>query len=95
MVYPLTHAITNCRSQLPDLQIELAPSYQRQGYGYEFLSTLTKYLFNSGYTCFRYAVMPNNQASIALVEKIGGQLLEPESEVERLLFRTYYIRKPI
>lgn len=88
-------SLTNCRSQLPDLQIELAPNYQGQGYGYEFLSALTKFLFTSGYSCFRYAVMPNNQASIALVEKVGGQLQEPESEVESLLFRTYYIRKPI
>ena len=86
--------LNNCTSKMPDLQIELAPAYQGQGYGYEFLSSLTDYLFGTGYSCFRYAVMPNNAASIALVEKVGGILQVPSSESERLLFKTYHITKP-
>lgn len=85
--------LNNCTSEMPDLQIELAPAYQGQGYGYEFLSSLTDYLFGIGYICFRYAVMPNNAASIALVEKVGGILQVPSSESERLLFKTYHINK--
>ena len=85
-------SLTNYTSQLPDLQIELAPAYQGQGYGYEFLSSLIDHLFATGYTCFRYAVMPKNKASIALVEKAGGRLQEPVSEAERLLLRTYHIQ---
>lgn len=83
----------NYTSPMPDLQIELAPAYQGKGYGYEFLSELINYLFHTEFSCFHYAVFPNNSASIALVEKIGGVLQEPESEAERLLFRTYLIKK--
>lgn len=86
--------LNNCTAEMPDLQIELAPGYQGQGYGYEFLSSLIDYLFGAGYSCFRYAVMPNNIASIALVEKVGGILQNPNSEAERLLFKTYHITKP-
>lgn len=86
--------LNNCTSEMPDLQIELAPAYQGQGYGFEFLSELIKYLFIVGYTRFRYAVMPNNAASIALVEKVGGILQAPSSEAESLLLKTYHIVKP-
>ena len=85
--------LNNCTSDMPDLQIEMAPEYQGQGYGYEFLSALTKHLFDSGYAKLRYAVMPNNTASIALVEKAGGILQTPDSNAERLLFWTYHILK--
>lgn len=83
--------LNNCTSEMPDLQIEMAPAYQGKGYGYEFLSALIDYLFIVGYQKFRYAVMPSNAASIALVEKIGGVLQTPESEAERLLLKTYHI----
>lgn len=83
----------NCDGELPDLQIEISPSYQGKGYGYEFLSALIDHLFMMGYNKFRYAVVPNNVASIALVEKIGGVLQQPESEAERLLLRTYHISR--
>lgn len=85
--------LNNYTSEMPDLQIEMDPVYQGQGYGYEFLSALTKHLFDNGYAKFRYAVMPNNAASIALVEKVGGTLQTPDSNAERLLFRTYHIIK--
>lgn len=83
--------LNNCMSEMPDLQIEMAPAYQGKGYGYEFLSALIDYLFITGYKKFRYAVMPSNAASIALVEKSGGVLQNPESEAERLLLKTYHI----
>lgn len=86
--------LNNCNAEMPDLQIELAPTYHGQGFGFEFLSELLDYLFATGYTCFRYAVMPNNAASIALVEKVGGILQAPESEAEGLLLKTYHIMKP-
>lgn len=85
--------LNNCTSEMPDLQIEMDPAHQGKGYGYEFLSALLDYLFITGYKKFRYAVMPSNAASIALVEKIGGVLQQPESEAERLLLKTYYIEK--
>lgn len=86
--------LNNCHSEMPDLQIALAPAYQGQGYGYEFLSALIKDLFRIGYCQFRYMVMPYNAASIALVEKVGGILQAPTSEAEHLLFKTYHIVKP-
>lgn len=58
-----------------------------------FLSALMRYLFETGYCRFHYAVMPDNAASIALVEKVGGILQPLKSEAERLLFKTYHIIK--
>ena len=87
-------SLINAESGTPELQIEIAPSHHNQGYGFEFLHALLEYLFeNKDFQYIRYTVLPNNQASISLVEKIGASLQEPKSEAERLLIRTYHITK--
>lgn len=87
-------ALVNCKSELPEVQIEIAPEYQNQGYGYEFLFSLLKELFREGkYTQLRYTVLPTNEASINLITKIGAFLQEPESIAEEKLFKTYHISK--
>lgn len=83
--------LKNYTDPLPEVQIEFAPEYQNQGYGYEALSKMIDHFFAAGYQCLRYVVQPFNKASISLVEKVGGQLQPPDSEVERILLRTYLI----
>ena len=88
-------AIVNPASDKPSIQIEIDPAYHHKGYGYEFLSALLKHLFETeSYTHIQYLVMPSNAASIALVEKVGGALREPESIIEKLLVRVYHITRP-
>ena len=87
-------ALVNGESGTPELQIEIAPSFQNNGYGFEFLNALLIYLFeNKEYKYIRYTVMPNNNPSISLVDHIGAILQSPKSEAERLLIRTYHITK--
>jgi RimJ/RimL family protein N-acetyltransferase len=85
-------ALVNCAAKIPDLQIEMAPDYQGKGYGYEFLKTVLRYVFKKhGYDAIRYTVLPSNDASIALVKKVGAFLQEPASEAERILIKTYLV----
>ena len=86
--------LKNHTTSTPEIQIELDPDYHGQGYGYELLSTLLMHFFSQGYTQLRYVVLPSNKASIALVEKVGGICQEAESDVERLLIKTYLIPAP-
>lgn len=81
-------------SEIPELQIEIAPNYHGKGYGYEFMAALLPYLFESEkYDSIRYTVLPTNAASIALIKKIGAFLQSPKSEVEKLLVQTYLISR--
>ena len=86
--------LKNPSDPVPEIQIEFDPEYQNQGYGYEALSKMIDHLFAVGHKCLRYIVKPSNKASIALVEKVGGELQPPDSEVERILLRTYLIHSP-
>ena len=87
-------ALINGESGTPELQIEIAPPFQNQGYGFEFLHALLDHLFETrNFQYIRYTVLPNNKASISLVNKIGALLQEPKSEAERLLICTYHIVK--
>lgn len=87
-------SIINGESGTPELQIEIAPPFQNQGYGFEFLNTLLNYLLErKDYQYIRYTVLPNNKASISLVERIGAALQAPKSDAERLLICTYHITK--
>lgn len=87
-------SIVNAESGTPELQIEIAPSFQNKGYGFEFLNALLLYLFEyKEFKYIRYTVMPNNKPSISLVNHIGALLQAPKSEAERLLICTYHITK--
>ena len=87
-------SLINAESGTPELQIEIDPQFQGKGYGFEFLRALLGHLFETrNFQYIRYTVLPNNQASISLVEKIGASLQEPKSDAERLLIRTYHITK--
>lgn len=87
-------AIVNGEFDTPELQIEIAPRFQNKGYGFEFLDALLKHLFErKEYHYIRYTVLPNNEASISLVNHIGASLQAPKSEAERLLICTYHISK--
>jgi RimJ/RimL family protein N-acetyltransferase len=85
-------ALVNCAAKIPELQIEIAPDYQGKGYGYEFLKAVLRYVFKKhGYDAIRYTVLPSNDASIALVKKVGAILQKPASEAEKILIKTYHI----
>ena len=87
-------SLINSESGTPELQIEIDRLFQGKGYGFEFLRALLEHLLETrDFQYIRYTVLPNNQASISLVEKIGAVLQEPKSEAERLLIRTYHITK--
>lgn len=87
-------SLVNVDSGTPEIQIEIAPKYQNKGYGYEFLSAVMEHLFEEQrFSYVRYTVLPNNDASIALVKRIGAFLQEPKSEAEKMLIRTYHISR--
>ena len=87
-------SLVNVDSGTPEIQIEIAPKYQHKGYGYEFLFAVMEYIFEKQrFDYVRYTVLPNNDASIALVKSIGAFLQEPKSDVEKLLIQTYHISK--
>jgi RimJ/RimL family protein N-acetyltransferase len=85
-------SLVNSVAKIPELQIEIAPDYQDKGYGYELLKAVLRSVFKKHcYDAIRYTVLSSNEASIALVRKVGAFLQEPESEAERILLRTYLI----
>jgi RimJ/RimL family protein N-acetyltransferase len=85
-------ALVNGAAKISELQIEIAPDYQGKGYGYEFLKAVLRYVFKKhGYDTIRYTVLPSNDASIALIKKVGAILQKPASEAEKILIKTYHI----
>ena len=81
-----------CCEDLPEIQIEVLPEYQGQGFGYEMLERAIRMAFEElALTKLKYVVIPSNLPSIALVEKLGGVLQEPKSYAEEMLLRTYVI----
>lgn len=87
-------SLVNGESGTPEIQIEIAPKYQNKGYGHEFLSAVMEYVFEQQrFSYVQYTVLPSNKASIALVKSVGALLIEPKSEAEKLLIRTYHISK--
>ncbi len=86
-------SLINASSRCPEMQIEIAPDFQRHGYGYEFMQALLKQLFiEKDYEYIHYTATPSNTASIALAEKIAAALQKPECKAEELLMKTYFIR---
>ena len=81
-----------CCEDLPEIQIEVLPEYQGQGFGYEMLERTIRMAFEElGVTNLKYVVIPSNLPSIALVETLGGVLQEPKSYAEEMLLQTYVI----
>jgi len=80
-------------SEEPELQIEVAPDYQHQGYGHEMLYRMLLQIFVEAHAkIVLYRVRPDNMPSIRLVESFHGILREPASEAEALLLKSYQIR---
>ena len=87
--------LLECSGDIWEMQVEISPEYQHRGYGYEFLSHLLPVLLaDPKISCIRYTVIPSNKASVALIEKLGAELQEPETIAEKILLRTYMIRNP-
>ena len=86
--------ILRCIDDIPEIQIEILGAYQHRGFGFELLFNLLKEIFVTEQTkYFRYVAVPTNKASIALVEKLGAELQTPKSEAEKILFKTYWIKR--
>lgn len=78
--------------EIPELQIEVLPEYQGKGLGYELLEKVKRSIFEvREYPYLKYVVIPSNQSSIALVEKLGGVLQESESYAEGRLLKIYHL----
>lgn len=85
-------ALNNATTLAPELQMEIREECRGQGYGFELLTGLLEHWTVTGeFQHFIYHVQVRNRASIRLVEKIGGILQPPKSQVEALLLRTYHI----
>ena len=76
----------------PMLQYEIKKTYQRKGYGAEAVSTVLRLYFENNPGNSVYALIrPDNTASIALIKKLNGKLIPPESLLEEAMFSTYLI----
>ena len=85
-------SLSDINSEMPEVRMELLPEYQHRGYGYEFLSAIIdKLKREEGPKRLLCLIFPDNKASIALVEKIGGVLQSPKSRAEEILLRIYHI----
>lgn len=78
----------------PEIQIEVVPEYQRQGYGHEILRRILLQVFReTDAKTVLYRIRPDNTPSIRLVESCGGILRQPGSKAEAILLKTYTIQK--
>ena len=78
-----------CCEDMPEIQIEVLPEYQGQGFGYEMLERAIRMAFEElAVTKLKYMVIPSNLPSIALVEKMGAVLQKPKSYAEDMLLKT-------
>ena len=76
----------------PMLQYEIRKAYQRKGYGAEAVSTVLRSYFEKYPGKSVYALIrPDNTASVALIKKLNGKLIPPESRLEEVLFSTYQV----
>lgn len=78
----------------PEIQIEVVPAYQRQGYGHEILRRILLQMFReTDAKTVLYYIRPDNTPSIRLVESCGGILRQPRSKAEAILLKTYMIQE--
>ena len=83
---------TSWSTGAPELQITVMPEFQGQGYATEFLSALIPWAFqNYDLDHFIYRHLVDNVRSGRLVAKLGGVLQEPNSPIEGLTSKTYFI----
>ena len=76
----------------PILQYEMKDAFQHKGLGFETVTAFLKAYWTDYAGSSVYAIIqPNNTASIALVRKLGGELLRPKSTLEKILFSLYQI----
>lgn len=76
----------------PEVQIEVVPEYQHQGYGHEILRRMLLQVFReTDAKTVLYRIRPDNTPSIRLVESCGGILCQPRSKAEAILLKTYMI----
>lgn len=58
--------------EYPDIGYALLPTYMKQGYAYEAMSSLVEQVWSSGIaTCLLAITKPDNLSSLRLLEKLG------------------------
>lgn len=78
----------------PEIHIELCEEYRRRGIGSQALRLVIDEAFQNASVDFLiYRVHGENVASIALVEKCGGVLIETGSYIDEII-RHYHICRP-
>lgn len=76
----------------PILQYEVKVKYHRKGFGYEAVTGYLRAYWEEHQSSPVFALIrPNNTASIALIKKLGGNLIPPKSLLEGLMFSTYKV----
>lgn len=77
----------------PELQLEVLPRFRGKGYGREIVCDIIQKIFDQT-TAEKivYRVGLYNEASIRIIESLGGILQKSSSDAENLLIRTYYIK---
>ena len=58
----------------------ISPDYARQGYGFEAVEGLIQRLFAQGFLTVKAGALPQNTASIALLQKLGFHYLGMEQD---------------
>ena len=85
-------SLADSHSSAPDLGIDLREEWQGQGIGYSVLSALIARIFSEREDIdhLSYRARLDNEASIRLVKKLGGTLIETGDFLEQLI-KTYHI----
>ena len=68
----------------------ISPDYARQGYGFEAVEGLIQRLFAQGISSVKAGALPQNTASIALLQKLGFHYLSMEQD--EAIYCRYNIR---
>lgn len=79
----------------PVIGYNLAREYWGNGYMTEACRCLIEYLFSKGYSEIRIDAMPENIASIRVIEKCGGVFLNTEEDYDSLKNKTVLVNRYI
>ncbi len=77
----------------PVIGYNLSRKFWNKGYMTEACKCLIDYLFTKGYSEIRIDAMPENTASIKVIEKCGGVFLKTEEEYFPLKDRTFCVNR--